>query len=204
MALIGYLASIEGVTLPINATQTAEALHTSVAITQTAEALGKAVAMTQTANVLETSIAIAQTADALKTETSIAMTQTVDVLAVSIAMTSQAILTQSVPTPTEIKPIKYEYTVQSGDTLREISKKYFIVDFYADAIGKANCTQLPIAGNILIIKYYYIQQGDSPDSIAERFRIKVGFLRYINNLSEDVISLPAGYILILPGKCGSS
>lgn len=217
-AIISYFGAVNQVLLPIEATQTAEAFHTTIAMTQTSKALETFFAMTQTASELETSIAMVQTANAI--ESSIAMTQTVEVLETSIAMakTAEAIETSIAMTRSaealetsvvmtsqaEIKPIRYEYTVEVGNTLKEISKKYFIVDFYADAIGRANCNPSPVAGDTLVIKYYYIQQGDTLDVIVERFGSKVSFVRYINNLSQEVILLPAGQILMLPGSCSDS
>lgn len=106
-------------------------------------------------------------------------------------------------TPTEIKPISYEYKVEVGDTLKSISKKYLILDSYANAIGRANCNQSPVEGDVLIIKYLYVQLGDTIDLIAKKFGASPNFIRSINNLSQEVVFPPVGQILILPGRCGS-
>jgi len=179
--IAAYLLATKPVTLAAEYTQTAEAHLTAIVMT-TQVFLGQ---ITDTPTPFLTPLS-APTETEIPTETS----------------TPTPSETPSV-TPTEIKPIRYEYTVQVGDTLKEISKKFFVVDFYADAIGKANCNQSPSAGDILIIKYYYIQQGDTIDLIANRFGNQIGFLRFINNLSQQVISLPPSQILILAGKCGS-
>jgi hypothetical protein len=83
-----------------------------------------------------------------------------------------------------------------------LCKKYFILDVYADAIGRANCNQSPNTGDVLVIKYFYVQMGDTIDVIAERFGGSPNFLRSINNLSTEVTFPPVGQIFILPGKCG--
>jgi LysM repeat protein len=102
----------------------------------------------------------------------------------------------------EIEPVRYDYTVKVGETLRDISRKFLITDYYATAIGRANCNQSPAEGDILVIRYYPVQQGDTIDLISKKFGGTTNFLRSINGLNENVTSLPVGQILILPGDCG--
>ena len=118
VALINRSTAITISLKPIESTQTAEALHTSVAMTtQTAEALYTSIAMTtqtaeafhasiamttQAAEAMETSIAVTKTAEAI--ETSVAMTKTAETLGTTIAMTNQA---AKPPTNTPLPPSSY-------------------------------------------------------------------------------------------------
>jgi LysM repeat protein len=201
VALIGYFGNLKSATLPIEATQTAEALHTLVAMTATAVVIQTQI---EADNISATAFSGNQTALAIETEKenlSVSASQTTEALVVAQAFMTQTAVAQAMPTPTEIKPIRYDHIVEVGETLTKISKKYFILDDYADAIGRANCNPSPKTGDLLIIKYFYVQVGDTIDSIAGKFGGSPKFLRAINNLSQEVVFPPAGQILILPGKC---
>ncbi len=201
VAIIGAVALIVAAIFGCLGSVLSPAVPLVIEVTRTSMAETSIALITRTAEVLSTNVALS---------TQNYLNQTTDTPIPSITPTNTPTQTSaptqtSTPTPSvtpiEIKPVRYEYNVEVGDTLKEISKKYFITDFYASAIGRANCNQSPVAGDVLIIKYYYIQQGDSLSLLADRFGSKVGFLRFVNNLSEAVDLLPAGQILILAGSC---
>jgi LysM repeat protein len=204
VAIINRSTALLTTLTPIEFTQTAEAFHTSVAATQTMAASETFISSTQTAKAFGAAITLTQHANASETKTSLALTQAANVLETSVGATNQAVLTQNALPLTEIKPVRYEYTFEKGDTLEEISIKFLLTNFFADAIGKANCNRSPNVGDVLVIRYYNVQQGDTIDLLAERYGGSVNFLRSINNLSDAVVFLPAGQVFILPGKCGGS
>ena len=103
------------------------------------------------------------------------------------------------PTPSDprMQIIEKQYTVVTGDTFEKISDKFFISKMYAEAIRKSNCVNVLSAGTELTIKYYVIQGGDDVFDIADRFKINVGRLDYINAKQNQLVIHP-GQFLILP------
>ena len=203
VALINRSTAITTTLKPIEFTQTAEAIHTSIAMTSTENAIQT---QTQAAYMSMTAFSETQTALALESdarESAVVASQTAEAIVIFQTLDAQTAIAQAIPTPTEVKPFRYEHTVTVGETLKDISKKYFILDTYADSIGRANCNQSPRTGDVLVIRYFYVQLGDTIDIIAQRFGGSPNFLRSINNLSQDVVYPPANQIFILPGRCGS-
>lgn len=199
VALINRSTSLETTLKPIEATQTAEAQLTTIAMTITE---GFAQTQIQMAIVSQTAFS--------GTQIALAITATEEYLAISETQTieaqvfdTQTAVALAIPTPTENKPIRMEYTFVAGDTLEDISKKYVGSGLYASAIGRANCKPMPVDGDVLVIRFYSAQQGENIDFLAERFFTSPDFLRAINAIDDGVILLPTDQILILPGKCGN-
>ncbi len=152
---------------PIEITQTAEALHTSVAMTATEDAFQT---QTEAVNISMTAFSGTQTTSAIEAEKerlSVSSSQTAEVLVAAQVFMTQTLIAQTIPTPTEIKPVRYEHVVVVGETLKDISERYLILDIYADSIGRANCNPSPAAGDKLIIRYIYVQPGDEGWSSPE-------------------------------------
>ena len=93
------------------------------------------------------------------------------------------------------------YTVQKGDSLYSIARKY---DTTIDRIKKLNnlTTNLRSIGQVLLIPTdtnlettYTVQKGDSLYSIAKKYDTTVDRLKQLNNLSSNLLSI--GQILIV-------
>ena len=93
------------------------------------------------------------------------------------------------------------YTVQKGDTLYSIARKY---DTTIDRIKDLNnlTTNLLSIGQVLLIPTdtnlettYTVQKGDSLYSIAKKYNTTVDRLKQLNNLSSNLLSI--GQILIV-------
>lgn len=93
------------------------------------------------------------------------------------------------------------YTVQKGDSLYSIARKY---DTTIDRIKKLNnlTTNLLSIGQVLLIPTdtnlettYTVQKGDSLYSIAKKYDTTVDRLKQLNNLSSNLLSI--GQILIV-------
>ena len=102
------------------------------------------------------------------------------------------------------------YTVQSGDSLWGISKKYGIT---VDELKQANnltSNLLSIGQNLLIptkesestTDEYIVQKGDTLYGIASKFNTTVDTLKSINNLTTDSLSI--GQVLKLPSTTTST
>ena len=102
------------------------------------------------------------------------------------------------------------YTVQSGDSLWSISKKYGIT---VDELKQANnltSNLLSIGQNLLIptkesestTDEYIVQKGDTLYGIASKFNTTVDNLKSINNLTTDSLSI--GQVLKLPSTTTST
>ncbi len=105
------------------------------------------------------------------------------------------------------------YTVQKGDSLWSIAKKFGIT---VDELKEAN----NLSGNLLNIGqnlfipgkeedipsgddiYYTVQKGDSLYSIAQKFKTTVDNLKALNNLATDVLSI--GQVLVIPDESNVS
>ena len=93
------------------------------------------------------------------------------------------------------------YTVQKGDSLYSIARKY---DTTIDRIKKLNnlTTNLLSIGQVLLIPTdtnlettYTVKKGDSLYSIAKKYNTTVDRLKQLNNLSSNLLSI--GQILIV-------
>lgn len=101
----------------------------------------------------------------------------------------------------EKKENTISYTVQKGDSLYSIARKY---DTTIDRIKKLNnlTTNLLSIGQVLLIPTdtnlettYTVQKGDSLYSIAKKYDTTVDRLKQLNNLSSNLLSI--GQILIV-------
>ena len=90
----------------------------------------------------------------------------------------------------------YYYSVQKGDSLWSIAKKFNTsVDKLKD-INNLSSNLLSIGQKLLVSEdvsindnYYIVKTGDTLYSIAKKFNIPVNELKSINNLSSDILSI---------------
>lgn len=88
------------------------------------------------------------------------------------------------------------YTVQKGDTLYSISKKYNTTVEKLKELNNLNTNALSI-GQLLIVQEeskpnyntYTVQKGDTLYSIAKRFNTTVDKLKELNNLKSNLLSI---------------
>lgn len=104
-------------------------------------------------------------------------------------------------TEEEINNNNTTYTVQSGDSLYSISKKFGIS---IDSIKKENnlSSNLLSIGQELIIpvesnnQTYYVQSGDSLYSIAMKYNTTVDEIKRLNSLTSNLLKI--GQVLLIP------
>ena len=90
----------------------------------------------------------------------------------------------------------YYYTVQKGDTLWSISKKFNTTVDKLKNINNLTNNMLSIGQKLLISEkapvdnnYYIVKKGDTLYSISRKFNIPVEELKSINNLINDLLSI---------------
>ncbi|MBM6619177.1 LysM peptidoglycan-binding domain-containing protein [Bacillus suaedaesalsae] len=87
------------------------------------------------------------------------------------------------------------YTVQSGDTLSGIAKRFNTTvtdikqlnNLTSDVIYIGQSLKMPLTTSTVTISTYTVQSGDSLSVIAKRFGTTVDQLKQINNLTSDTI-----------------
>lgn len=105
-------------------------------------------------------------------------------------------------TPTTPSNPSNVYTVQSGDSLYSIAKRYGVtVDALKSANGKTS--NLLSIGEVLVIptttgtsRTYTVKSGDSLWKIASTYGTSVNALKQANGLTSDLLSI--GQILVIP------
>lgn len=99
------------------------------------------------------------------------------------------------------------YTVQKGDTLYSIAKKYNISVNQLKTLNNLSSDIISIGQQILIPttnteNIYTVQSGDTLYSIAKKFNTTVNELKDLNNLSSNLISI--GQQLKIPSPINTS
>ena len=92
--------------------------------------------------------------------------------------------------------VGYYYTVQAGDTLWSIARKFNLsVDKLKD-INNLNSNIISIGQKLVVSEnismgnnYYIVKKGDTLYSISRKFNISVNDLKKINNLNSDLLSV---------------
>ena len=99
--------------------------------------------------------------------------------------------------------VGYYYTVQSGDTLWSIARKFNLTVDKLKEINNLNSNIISIGQRLVVSKsfpinnnYYIVKKGDTLYSIAKKFNISVSELMGVNNLSNTVLSI--GQKLLIP------
>ncbi|MBE6159142.1 MAG: LysM peptidoglycan-binding domain-containing protein [Firmicutes bacterium] len=92
--------------------------------------------------------------------------------------------------------VGYYYTVQRGDTLWSIARKFNLTVDKLKDINNLNSNVLSIGQKLIVSEnmssdnnYYIVKSGDTLYSIAKKFNISVDELKDINNLSNDLLSV---------------
>lgn len=87
----------------------------------------------------------------------------------------------------------YHYTVEKGDTLSEISKKFSVPVYELKEINGLKTTKLNRGQQILVKrtgpKTYVVRKGDTVYKIARRFEIDIDELKDINGLETERLKL---------------
>ncbi len=96
------------------------------------------------------------------------------------------------------------YTVKSGDTLYSIAKNYNVTYSYLMEINNLNSNLLSVGQEIYVPKIekeyesYTVKSGDTLYKIATTYNTTVDYLKQINNLTSDTLSI--GITLLVPSN----
>ena len=95
---------------------------------------------------------------------------------------------------TDIVSDEYDlYTVEKGDSLWSISKKYGITFQKLIDINNLSNLTLQIGQQLLVPKtnnnYYMVQSGDTLWSVAKRNNLTVQELKDLNNLTSNLLTI---------------
>ena len=119
--------------------------------------------------------------------------------------------------PTETAPIKppstnNSYTVQSGDSLYSIARKYNTTvdelmklnNLTSNLLSIGQVLKVPTASTDIKPNYttYIVQSGDSLYSIARKYNTTVDDIKQLNNLTNNLLSI--GQELLIPTSTTSS
>ena len=112
-----------------------------------------------------------------------------------------------IPTEDEPQPPTFEYTVQPGDTLWAISRRFGVTIEDILSLNDIPDPSRIFPGQVLIIPgaapppeptTYVVQPGDTLWSISQRFGVSLSDLIELNDLA-DQFDLPGQTLLIPPG-----
>ena len=99
----------------------------------------------------------------------------------------------------------YYYTVQKGDTLYSIAKKFNTTVEKLKDINKLNNNIISLGQKLLVSEkapldnnYYVVQKGDTLYSIAKKYNLSVDELKMYNNLDNDVLSINQELLVYKP------
>lgn len=104
------------------------------------------------------------------------------------------------------EPLEGVYTVQSGDSLYSIARKYGVTVDEIKAVNNLTSNTLSVGQRLIIpvqkeqedAGIYTVKSGDSLYSIANKFNTTIAELMDLNNLTSTVLSV--GQPIKLPGK----
>ena len=113
-------------------------------------------------------------------------------------------LAEYIKIPYNVEP-SYYYTVQKGDTLWSIARKFNLTVDKLKSINNLNSNLLSIGQRLIVSENapiddnkYIVKKGDTLYSIAKKYNLSVDDLKNNNNLDSDVLSI--GQELLVSNK----
>ena len=98
----------------------------------------------------------------------------------------------------------YYYTVQKGDTLWSIAKKFNTTVYKLKDINNLNNDLISVGEKLQVSEkapiddnYYIVKKGDTLYSIAKKYNLTINELKEINNLNKDTLSI-GQQLLVVP------
>ena len=98
--------------------------------------------------------------------------------------------------------VGYYYTVQSGDTLWSIARKFNLSVDKLKEINNLNSNIISIGQRLVVSEnspstnnYYIVKNGDTLYGIARKFNMSVNDIKKLNNLTSDLLSIGQSLII---------